>query len=399
LKEKKLVPRRRFEEFQNADAWEQRRLIEVADYRNGKAHEQDIDEDGDYIVVNSKFVSTNGRVKKYSNVLIEPLETGEIAFVLSDVPNGKAIARTFLVDENNKYSLNQRIAGITPHNDTEPYFLSILMNRNYYFLKFDTGVGQTNLSKSEVENFSERYPNYDEQRKIGAFFKDIDHLITLHQRKLEKTKALKSAYLAEMFPAEGERVPKRRFAGFIDKWEERQLGEYVTIKSGWSPSNFLKSNAKDNCLFIKVDDLNYSSRGQFDSNMKVQNNSRFIKMKKGSIIFPKRGAAIMTNKVRVLELPAYMDTNMMALEPDNIDGGFLYTFIDKTGLYKIADTSTIPQINNKHIEPYVLFLPSLEEQQAIGEFFNKLDESITNQQQKLEKLKAMKQAYLQEMFV
>lgn len=191
------VPEIRFPGF--TDAWEQRQLIEVADYRNGKAHEQDIDEDGDYIVVNSKFVSSNGRVKKYSNVLIEPLETGEIAFVLSDVPNGKAIARTFLVDENNKYSLNQRIAGITPHDDTDPYFLSILMNRNYYFLKFDTGVGQTNLSKSEVENFSERYPNYDEQHKIGAFFKDFDNLITLHQRELNDLKETKKAFLQKMF--------------------------------------------------------------------------------------------------------------------------------------------------------------------------------------------------------
>ncbi|WP_338753382.1 restriction endonuclease subunit S [Leuconostoc mesenteroides] len=180
-------------------SWEQRKLSDVADYRNGKAHEQDIDEQGKYIVINSKFVSTNGKVKKYSNSMIEPLMKGELAFVLSDVPNGKAISRTFLIDKNDKYSLNQRIAGITPHKETDSYFLNVLMNRNIYFLKFDNGVGQTNLSKSDVENFLEFYPNYTEQVKIGALFSNIDALITLNQKKLNLLKKQKQAFLQKMF--------------------------------------------------------------------------------------------------------------------------------------------------------------------------------------------------------
>ncbi|WP_367366849.1 restriction endonuclease subunit S [Leuconostoc pseudomesenteroides] len=182
-----------------SDDWEERKLSDVADYRNGKAHEQDIDEQGKYIVINSKFVSTNGKVKKYSNSMIEPLVKGELAFVLSDVPNGKAISRTFLIDKNDKYSLNQRIAGITPHKETDSYFLNVLMNRNIYFLKFDNGVGQTNLSKSDVEDFPEFYPNYTEQVKIGALFSNIDALITLNQHKLNLLKKQKQAYLQKMF--------------------------------------------------------------------------------------------------------------------------------------------------------------------------------------------------------
>ena len=89
------VPEIRFKGF--TEAWEQRKLGEVAKYRNGKAHENCIDESGKYIVVNSKFVSTNGTVIKHSNMQNEPLAQNEIAFVLSDVPNGRAIARTFLV--------------------------------------------------------------------------------------------------------------------------------------------------------------------------------------------------------------------------------------------------------------------------------------------------------------
>ena len=191
------VPEIRFKGF--TEAWEQRKWGEVAKYRNGKAHENCIDESGKYIVVNSKFVSTNGTVIKHSNMQNEPLAQNEIAFVLSDVPNGRAIARTFLVEENDKYTLNQRIAGITSSENTYPYFLHILMNRHPYFLAFDDGVKQTNLSVSDVLNFETYYPEYEEQKQIGEYFRNLDRLITLHQRELEKLKNLKKACLEKMF--------------------------------------------------------------------------------------------------------------------------------------------------------------------------------------------------------
>ncbi len=150
-------------------AWEQRKLGEVAKYRNGKAHENCIDDNGKYIVVNSKFVSTDGEVRKFSNMQNEALFENEIAFVLSDVPNGRAIARTFLVEKSDKYTLNQRIAGITPLSETYPYYLHILMNRNPYFLAFDDGAKQTNEKSDKytlnqriagITPLSETYPYY-----------------------------------------------------------------------------------------------------------------------------------------------------------------------------------------------------------------------------------------------
>ena len=173
------VPEIRFTGF--TDTWEQRKLIEVAKYRNGKAHEKEIDEEGKYIVVNSKFISSNGQIKKYCGSLIAPLLKSEIAFVLSDVPNGRALAKTFLVDKDNTYSLNQRIAGVTPIKNIDSIFLSLTMNRNEYFLRFDSRVGQTNLDKESVENFKANYPSYKEQQCIGQLFFHLDNLITLHQ--------------------------------------------------------------------------------------------------------------------------------------------------------------------------------------------------------------------------
>ena len=191
------VPEIRFKGF--TEAWEQRKLLEVANYRNGKAHENDIDENGKYIVVNSKFVSTEGEIKKYSNKQNEPLEQNDIAFVLSDVPNGRAIAKTFLVDKSNKYTLNQRIAGITPHDNINPKYLAITMNRNKYFLQFDDGVKQTNLSLEDMKKYENFYPEKKEQDKLGNTFETIDNLITLHQRKLEKLKNIKKSLLEKMF--------------------------------------------------------------------------------------------------------------------------------------------------------------------------------------------------------
>ena len=196
-KDGKDVPEIRFKEF--TDAWEQRKLGNVAKYRNGKAHEQSVSENGKYIIVNSKFVSTNGEVRKFSCEQIEPLFKNEIAFVLSDVPNGRAIARTFLIPHDDKYTLNQRIAGITPNETTDCYFLHLLMNRNRYFLRFDDGVKQTNLSVNDVMQFSTYYPLYEEQQLCGQFYQKIDNLITLHQRKLEELKNMKKTLLQQMF--------------------------------------------------------------------------------------------------------------------------------------------------------------------------------------------------------
>ncbi len=94
-------------------------LEEVAHFANGKGHEKDISEDGKFIVVNSKFISTDGLVAKYSDSQICPLFKDDILLVMSDLPNGKALSKTFIVDEDERYTLNQRIGGITVKDKSE----------------------------------------------------------------------------------------------------------------------------------------------------------------------------------------------------------------------------------------------------------------------------------------
>ena len=258
-----------------------------------------------------------------------------------------------------------------------------------------SGSTVNNLNKELVSNASILMPCKSEQKVIGQFFNHLDDLITLHQRKYDKLVIFKKSMLEKMFPKDGESVPEIRFAGFTDPWEQRKLGEIVSIGAGAPPSAF----SAGNFLYVKVDDLNESSHFQFDSAQRVDANTAVKPIRKGSIIFAKRGAAILGNKVRVLGKTAYIDTNMMALEPRGVDADFLWLFINQTGLYRIADTSTIPQINNKHIEPYPVDIPNMAEQQAIGTFFSRLDDLITLHQRKLELLQNIKKSLLDKMFV
>ena len=188
--------------------------------------------------------------------------------------------------------------------------------------------------------------------------------------------------------------PKIRFKGYEDDWEQRKLGDCVEIISGEAPAKFQKGNIN----YVKVDDLNYAYKIVINTQNKVLKNSSAKMVQAGSVIFPKRGAAILTNKVRVLGVDSYMDTNMMALSSEKIDVDFLYIMLQKEGLYKIADTSTIPQINNKHIEPYKIYLPKMEEQHKIGTYFSNLDHLITLHQRKCEETKSLKKYMLQKMF-
>lgn len=198
--EGETVPKVRFPEFEDDGEWIETTLEQVADYENGKAHEKDIDENGDYIVVNSKFISTEGETVKYSDTAFCPANLGDILMVLSDVPNGKAIAKCFYVDEENKYSVNQRICRITA-TDCDSRFLFYIMDRNAYFLSFDDGVKQTNLRKSDVLEFPFRFPaDSVEQTKIASCISAVDELIKSQSAKIEELNQHKRGLMQGLFP-------------------------------------------------------------------------------------------------------------------------------------------------------------------------------------------------------
>tara|TARA_R110002051_G_scaffold13808_1_gene45552 strand:+ start:13321 stop:14604 length:1284 start_codon:yes stop_codon:yes gene_type:complete len=163
LMQQLLTGKKRFDGFK--DEWKQVRLDDVCDFKNGKGHEQFIDEDGQYVVVNSKFISSDGRVRKYTKAQASPLLKDSIVMVMSDVPNGKALAKCYLIEEDEKFSLNQRICSLTANN-VNTKFLYYQLNRNRFYLKFNDGLSQTNLKKKEVLGCPILLPSLAEQEKI-----------------------------------------------------------------------------------------------------------------------------------------------------------------------------------------------------------------------------------------
>ena len=185
--------------------------------------------------------------------------------------------------------------------------------------------------------------------------------------------------------------------GIIPKeWEVKRLGDYVDIISGESPSLY-DLRTTGTYPYVKVEDMNNCTKYQIESR-EYSNSQRNI-VPKGSIIFPKRGAAILNNKVRIAYQDILMDSNMMAITPktQGVDSEFLYYTIIKEQLYKIADTSTIPQINNKHILPYRFCFPPIEQQKKICSVLQLWDTTIEKQSELIDKLKLRKRALMQQL--
>ncbi|MBC1351947.1 restriction endonuclease subunit S [Listeria innocua] len=386
-------------------AWEQRKLGDIANYRNGKAHEQVEDEDGKYTIINSKFISTNGKVQRYTNEQVEPIFDGEITMVLSDLPNGKALAKLFLVKEDGKYTLNQRIAGITPNENIDPIFLNFRMNRNNYFLKFDSGVTQTNLSKSQVENFIALYPTFDEQYKIGLFFTQLDDTIALHQRKLEALKLMKKGFLQQMFPKSEEDVPKIRFTDFNGNWRQCKLEEVADRVRG----NDRRMELPTLTISASKGWLNQHER--FFGNIAGKEQKNYTLLKKGQLSYnhgnsksAKYGAVFVLRTYDEALVPRIyhsFKTNILA-NSDFIEYLFATKIPDRE-LGKIVSSGArmdgLLNINFNDFMSILIMLPFVEEQMKISNFLIRLDKIISLYQNKLDQLIKLKKAYLQYLFI
>ena len=199
--EGKNVPDLRFPEFQRqATKWQSTLLGAVVDYENGRAHENEIDDEGNFIVVNSKFISTDGEVVKRTNTPYCLADKEDILMVLSDVPNGRAIAKCFFVDESGKYTVNQRICRLRSKKVNNK-FLFYLINRNPYFLSFDDGVQQTNLRKNDVLECPLMIPSSPiEQQKIADLLSSIDDLIIATEQRAKSLEKHKKGLMQQLFP-------------------------------------------------------------------------------------------------------------------------------------------------------------------------------------------------------
>ncbi|WP_336139039.1 restriction endonuclease subunit S [Acinetobacter ursingii] len=269
-----------------------------------------------------------------------------------------------------------------------------------------TSNSMKNISKEILLSLEIPYPKFDEQEKIATALSDTDSLISELEKLIEKKQAIKTATMQQLltgktrlpeFVLREDGVPKAykesELGQIPEDWEIKQLGEFVEITSGESPSKFDFIN--NGIPYFKVEQLN---NGDFYA----ESTPYYVKLGKtisaGSLVFPKRGASILSNKIRILKVDACMDTNLMALTCDpELNPNYLLYALTYSGLDKVADTTSIPQINNKHVLPYKIFYPSLIEQVRISNILVNLENDIELSKQKVEKLRKIKLGMMQEL--
>ena len=267
--------------------------------------------------------------------------------------------------------------------------------------------GLLNISFDEYTSVSVLLPGTEEQDRIADFFRHLDNLITLHQRKYDKLVAIKRSMLEKMFPREGSCFPEIRFAGFTDPWEQRKLGDIGKARSGVGFPD-AEQGGVTGIPFFKVSDMNL---GGNENEMTVANNyvtAEQIAVHRWSpitelpaIFFAKVGAAVMLNRKRLCRFPFLLDNNTMAysLSSTKWDADFAKALFGTVDLTSLVQVGALPSYNAGDVESMEIYLPSLLEQEQIGGFFKQLDNLITLHQRKLEKLQAIKRSMLEKMFV
>ena len=181
------------------EEWENKILDNVIKFYNGKGHENNVDFNGEFILINSKFVSTDMKVFKKVIACNQKVFDDCLVMVMSDVPNGKAIAKVLHIEDGSKYALNQRIGMFVFNKLNHSKFFQYQLNRHKYYLAFDSGVGQTNLKKEEVLSCPIHVPCLEEQTKIANFLFAIDQKVEVVVQQIEQAKTWKKGLLQQMF--------------------------------------------------------------------------------------------------------------------------------------------------------------------------------------------------------
>ena len=223
-------------------------------------------------------------------------------------------------------------------------------------------------------------PKYEEQYMIGEMLDKLDNLITLHQRKYDKLVNVKKAMLEKMFPKDGADVPTIRFKGFTEAWEQRKLGEVVDVCSGCDYKQLSAGN-------IPV----YGTGGYM-----LSVNSA-LSYKNDAIGIGRKGTI---DKPYILNAPFWtVDTLFYAIPRGNNDLDFIFDIFQNVD-WRTKDESTgVPSLSKNAINNINILTPKYDEQRIVGSYFSKLDTLITLHQRKLEKLKNLKKACLEKMFV
>ena len=281
------------------------------------------------------------------------------------------------------------------------------MRRKFFLSSYGVDIEKLLFDADDWKKRSVTIPGVAEQTLIGTFFRKLDQLVGLHQRKHDKLLALKKAMLQKMFPKNGSVTPEIRFKGFFGAWVQKKLGDLGRTQSGIGfPES--QQGGKVGTPFFKISDMSLSGN---EAEMLTSNNyvsEEQVRQRRWTpisdvpaVIFAKVGAAIMLNRKRMVRSPFLIDNNAMAYIFDSSwDTNFGKTLFDTINLPSYAQVGALPSYNGSDIESIVILRPEDKiEQQKIGAHFRALDSLTSQHATQLHKLQQIKSACLEKMFV
>lgn len=398
--EKSRKPKIRFKGFN--DDWEQRKLedlLESVQIKNSDGHysQDDILACSLGTELNKKTIfyglrSTKESVKSYRIVNIN-----DVIYTKSPIkgyPNG--IVRTSKIVDGivpSLYCVYQKKRDISMAIDTR-FIQSYLEDKNrldyYLFPLVNVGArNNVNITDKEFLKGIIKIPIcIEEQIQIVEMLEKVNHLITLHQRKLDKFVNVKKSMLEKMFPKQGSKVPNIRFAGFADDWEQRKLGEIAKTTIG---EFVIKTKQDDNYPYPVFN--GGSSNTGFYNEFNNEGNK---------ILVSARGAnAGFVNIVKTRYWAGNSCYSIDLLDKNEFDTDFIFQEMKRNQerFTENQQAANIPSVSKADVEKFVVDVPSYAEQLKIGEYFANLDNLITLHQRKLEKLKNIKKSMLEKMFI
>ena len=389
--------------------WEQRKLGDYLEVSKDKNKYEVFDKEdvlsvsGDYGIVNQiKFQGRSFAGASVANYGV--VEKGDVVYTKSPLKsNPYGIIKT---NKGKPGIVSTLYAVYKPRNNMYSEFVQIYFEQdarmnNYMHplvnkgAKNDMKVSDENALKGEV-----CFPNREEQIKISEYFKSLDNLITLHQRKCESLKKVKKSMLQKMFPKNGESVPEIRFAGFTDDWEQRKLGELVGIYDGVHQT---PNYQEKGIMFLSVENIMTLQSSKFISEEDFKRDYK-VYPQENDILMTRIGDVGTTNVVKDNNFKAYYVSLALLkykkTNPQFLSNAIQSDFVQKGLANRTLKTAIPMKINKDEIGKVNILLPNSEiEQTKIGSYFQSLDNLITLHQRKVEKLKNLKKSMLQKMFV
>ncbi|HEM5504061.1 restriction endonuclease subunit S [Streptococcus suis] len=406
----KKLPHYRFQGY--TDAWELRKLNNIADVRDGTHNSPRYIEFG-YPLVTSKNIK-NGQVNFEDIQYISSFDYEEInkrsKVNINDILMGMigTVGNLALVREEPEFAIKNvaliKNIGVVNIEFLYHYLGSYVIERQLQN-SLDGGT-QKFISLNKIRHLDIAFPSLPEQEVIGTFFSTLDQQITLHQRKLDTLKEQKKTYLKLLFPAKGQTKPALRFQGYTDAWELRKLGEVVEKSgSGGTPKSTNKAYYGGNIPFLSITDITQS--GKYITNTEktlteigLENSSAWI-VPKGAISLAMYASV---GKLAILKTDVATSQAFFNMVFSNeIVRDYVYFILDKAQLFNewlpLISTGTQGNLNAQKLKEYIIPLPTLPEQEAIGTFFQTLDQEIAQVEDKLASLKEMKKTLLRKLFV